>query len=195
MAIGILVVVVVAAVLIVPAVAEVFEGDAQSSPESLSARFEALWNDLLQSDFDEKAFAEYADGIIDLQPSDMVDDMLAQLGYTREEYADEYGSSAAESFPFSSLPDYVSTTFDVTVGDQLDGDMLESLSEKFASLGYDYVIADGYELTCEMVFTLNEDYDEYSAGDTETMDFGTAYAIEIDGTWYLWDVYLSGLSY
>lgn len=193
MTIGILVAAVAVVVLIVLGVTGVFGGGSQNTAEGVASRVETLYADLLQSDFDEEAFTDFGEGLIDMLPPQMVEDALAQEGYTRDAFAEEFGSELGGAIgsygtALSSYLDAFSISVDITLGDQLDSDQLESMSSAFSSEGYDYTVTDAYSLNGEVTITMKEDFSGYSAGDTVTQDMGSTglCAVEIDGTWYLW---------
>ena len=66
MTIGILAVAVVAVVAIVLVVSGVFGGGAHKSAQGIADQTDALFDDLMQSDFDSAAFEKFGGGIIDL---------------------------------------------------------------------------------------------------------------------------------
>ncbi len=192
MTVGILVVVVAVVAFAVLSLSGVFGGSTQSSPEGVANQVETLFNDLFESDFDEDAFTEFGGGLIDLFPSEIVDDALALEGVTREELAEELGNSMGSVIgtygsTVTSYLDFLSLDVDITLGDQLDSEDLEDLSESFSDAGYDYTVTDGYELVCAVTITLTEDYAGYSAGETISQELDTGfYTVEINGSWYLW---------
>ena len=76
MTIGILAVAVVAVVAIVLAVSGVFGGEAHKSAQGIADQTDALFDDLMQSDFDSAAFEKFGSGIIDLIPPEFIDSAL-----------------------------------------------------------------------------------------------------------------------
>ncbi len=66
MTIGIFAVAVVAVVAIVLAVSGVFGGGAHKSAQGIADQTDALFDDLMQSDFDSAAFEKFGSGIINL---------------------------------------------------------------------------------------------------------------------------------
>ena len=97
MTIGILAVAVVAVVAIVLAVSGVFGGGAHKSAQGIADQTDALFDDLMQSDFDSAAFEKFGSGIIDLIPPEFIDSALEETGRTREELTQYMGSSLGGS--------------------------------------------------------------------------------------------------
>lgn len=193
MTIGILAVAVVAVVAIVLAVSGVFGGGAHKSAQGIADQTDALFDDLMQSDFDSAAFEKFGSGIIDLIPPEFIDSALEETGRTREELIQYMGSSLGGSMEYyastpSSYTDMFTISIDVELGDRLDGYDMESINDALASSGCDGVVTEGYYLTGEVSVTFNEDYEGYSAGETESEDVGNigVCAIKIGNSWYLW---------
>lgn len=193
MTIGILAVAVVAVVAIVLAVSGVFGGGAHKSAQGIADQTDALFDDLMQSDFDSAAFEKFGGGIIDLFPPEFVDASLEESGHTREELIQYMGSSLGGSMEYygstlSSYTDMFAISIDVELGDRLDSYDIESINDTLASSGCDDVVTEGYYLTGEASVTFNEGYEGYSAGETESEDMGNIglCAIKIGNSWYLW---------
>lgn len=193
MTIGIFAVAVVAVVAIVLAVSGVFGGGAHKSAQGIADQTDALFDDLMQSDFDSAAFEKFGSGIIDLIPPEFIDSALEETGRTREELIQYMGSSLGGSMEyyastFSSYTDMFTISIDVELGDRLDSYDIESINDALASSGCDGVVTEGYYLTGEVSVTFNEDYEGYSAGETESEDMGNigVCAIKIGNSWYLW---------
>lgn len=193
MTIGILAVAVVAVVAIVLAVSGVFGGGAHKSAQGIADQTDALFDDLMQSDFDSAAFETFGGGIIDLFPPEFVDASLEESGHTREELIQYMGSSLGGSMEYygstlSSYTDMFAISIDVGLGDRLDSYDIESINDTLASSGCDDVVTEGYYLTGEVSVTFNEGYEGYSAGETESEDMGNIglCAIKIGNSWYLW---------
>lgn len=193
MTIGILAVAVVAVVAIVLAVSGVFGGGAHKSAQGIADQTDALFDDLMQSDFDSAAFETFGGGIIDLFPPEFVDASLEESGGTREELIQYMGSSLGGSMEYygstlSSYTDMFAISIDVELGDRLDSYDIESINDTLASSGCDDVVTEGYYLTGEVSVTFNEGYEGYSAGETESEDMGNIglCAIKIGNSWYLW---------
>lgn len=193
MTIGILAVAVVAVVAIVLAVSGVFGGGAHKSAQGIADQTDALFDDLMQSDFDSAAFEKFGGGIIDLFPPEFVDASLEESGRTREELTRYMGSSLGGSMEYygstlSSYTDMFAISIDVELGDRLDSYDMESINDSLASSGCDDVVTEGYYLTGEVSVTFIEGYEGYSAGETESEDMGNIglCAIKIGNSWYLW---------
>lgn len=193
MTIGIFAVAVVAVVAIVLAVSGVFGGGAHKSAQGIADQTDALFDDLMQSDFDSAAFEKFGSGIIDLIPPEFIDSALEETGRTREELIQYMGSSLGGSMEYyastlSSYTDMFTISIDVELGDRLDSYDIESINDALASSGCDDVVTEGYYLTGEVSVTFNEDYEGYSAGETESEDMGNigVCAIKIGNSWYLW---------
>lgn len=193
MTIGIFAVAVVAVVAIVLAVSGVFGGGAHKSAQGIADQTDALFDDLMQSDFDSAAFEKFGSGIIDLIPPELIDSALEETGRTREELIQYMGSSLGGSMEYyastpSSYTDMFTISIDVELGDRLDSYDIESINDALASSGCDGVVTEGYYLTGEVSVTFNEDYEGYSAGETESEDMGNigVCAIKIGNSWYLW---------
>lgn len=193
MTIGIFAVAVVAVVAIVLAVSGVFGGGAHKSAQGIADQTDALFDDLMQSDFDSAAFEKFGSGIIDLIPPEFIDSALEETGRTREELIQYMGSSLGGSMEYyastlSSYTDMFTISIDVELGDRLDSYDMESINDALASSGCDGVVTEGYYLTGEVSVTFNEDYEGYSAGETESEDMGNigVCAIKIGNSWYLW---------
>lgn len=193
MTIGILAVAVVAVVAIVLVVSGVFGGGAHKSAQGIADQTDALFDDLMQSDFDSVAFEKFGGGIIDLFPPEFVDASLEESGHTREELIQYMGSSLGGSMEYygstlSSYTDMFAISIDVELGDRLDSYDMESINDTLASSGCDDVVTEGYYLTGEVSVTFNEGYEGYSAGETESEDMGNIglCAIKIGNSWYLW---------
>lgn len=194
MTIGVLIAAAAVVILIVLAVAGVLGGGgARNSAEGVATRVEGLYNDLIQSDFDEAAFSDFGNGLVDLLPPAVVDEALEQSGYTRDEFSERFGSAMGGAIGsygsmLSSYLDMFDISVDITLGDRLDSARLQSINDGFASAGYDAVATDGYLLGGEVSVTFNEDFGEYGTGDSMTQDMGDTglCAVEIDGNWYLW---------
>lgn len=193
MTIGILAVAVIAVVAIVLAVSGVFGGGAHKSAQGIADQTDALFDDLMQSDFDSAAFEKFGSGIIDLIPPEFIDSALEETGRTREELIQYMGSSLGGSMEYyastpSSYTDMFTISIDVELGDRLDSYDIESINDALESSGCDGVVTEGYHLTGEVSVTFNEDYEGYSAGETESEDVGNigVCAIKIGNSWYLW---------
>ena len=193
MTIGILAVAMVAVMAIVLAVSGVFGGGAHKSAQGIADQTDALFDDLMQSDFDSAAFEKFGGGIIDLFPPEFVDASLEESGHTREELIQYMGSSLGGSMEYygstlSSYTDMFTISIDVELGDRLDSYDIESINDTLASSGCDDVVTEGYYLTGEASVTFNEGYEGYSAGETESEDMGNIglCAIKIGNSWYLW---------
>ena len=188
MTIGIFTVAVVAVVAIVLAVSGVFGG-----AQGIADQTDALFDDLMQSDFDSAAFEKFGSGIIDLIPPELIDSALEETGRTREELIQYMGSSLGGSMEYyastlSSYTDMFTISIDVELGDRLDSYDMESINDALASSGCDGVVTEGYYLTGEVSVTFSEGYEGYSAGETESEDMGNigVCAIKIGNSWYLW---------
>ncbi|WP_346680006.1 hypothetical protein [Enorma massiliensis] len=193
MTIGIFAVAVVAVVAIVLAVSGVFGGGAHKSAQGIADQTDALFDDLMQSDFDSAAFEKFGSGIIDLIPPELIDSALEETGRTREELIQYMGSSLGGSMEYyastpSSYTDMFTISIDVELGDRLDSYDIESINDALESSGCEGVVTEGYYLTGEVSVTFNEDYEGYSAGETESEDMGNigVCAIKIGNSWYLW---------
>ena len=120
-----------------------------------------------------------------------VEAALDESGMSRSEFRDYMGEMFASSGvdSFGALLDYVDMEVAFEVGDELSSSELDDLNSTFADdAGVDVEVTSGYHLSMEMTMTLLEDMNGYEAGETEsqTQDVSGAYAIEIDGAWYVW---------
>ena len=116
---------------------------------------------------------------------------LDESGMSRSEFRDYLGEMFASSGvdSFGALLDYVDMEVAFEVGDELSSSELDDLNSTFSDdAGVDVEVTSGYHLSMEMTMTLLEDMNGYEAGETEsqTQDVSGAYAIEIDGAWYVW---------
>lgn len=195
MTIGILAVAAVAVVAIVLAVTGVFGGGGgHSNAQTVADRMGDLYNNLLSSDFDSQAFEDFGEGLLDLMPTDVVDQELEKSGITREDAIDTIGSVFGGSMQYygSMLSGYADTfdiTFDVSLGSQLSSDDIDDINDTFDSKGYGNLkVTDGYSLEGEVSVTFNKDFQNYSAGESRSEDMGDLgmCAIKIGNSWYLW---------
>lgn len=195
MTIGVLAVLAVAVVAIVLALSGAFSGGGgpSRSAQDVADRVGQLYDALMQSDFDADAFEAFGSGVIDLMPPEVVDDALAEQGYTRDEAVEELGvtlGGAMQSYGslVSSFADTFTMGLDVQLGDELTTSEIEDINDDLSSSGCSGTVSEGYYLTGTMVITFGADFQGYSAGDEETMDVGNIglCAVKIDGSWYLW---------
>lgn len=195
MTIGILAVAAVAVVAIVLVVTGAFGGGGgRNSAQAVADRMGDLYNNLLSSDFDTQAFEDFGEGLLDLMPADVIDQELKNSGLTREDAIDAIGSSFGSSMQYygsmlSSYTDTFGITFDVSLGSRLSSDDIDDLNDTFDSYGYGNLkITDGYYLEGEVTVAFNKDFQNYSAGETQSEDVGSLglCAIKIGNSWYLW---------
>lgn len=194
MTIGILALAVIAVVVIVLSLTGVFGGGSTNSPEGIADRTETLYNDLMNSDFDADAFTQFGTGLLDMMPSEVVDEMVDVQGYSSRQELAEYvgdtigGTLSSYGSMISAYLDYFTISVDVSLGDQLDSSEIDDLNSEFSYNGFDLTVTEGYELDGSVTVTLNEDIAGYSAGEEISQDMGSLgmYAVKIGNSWYIW---------
>lgn len=195
MTIGILALAVIAVVVIVLSLTGVLGGGGSAnSAQGIADRTETLYNDLMNSDFDADAFTQFGTGLLDMMPSEVVDEMVDIQGYSSERELAEYvgdtigGSLSSYGSMISAYLDYFTISVDVSLGDQLDASEIDDLNSEFSYNGFDLTVTEGYELDGSVTVTLNEDIAGYSAGEEISQDMGSLgmYAVKIGNSWYIW---------
>ena len=162
-----------------------------SSAEAIAEEMTRGFQGAIDDGFSSDSLSDWMDGVLDLMPEDVLEAALDESGMSRSEFRDYMGEMFASSGvdSFGALLDYVDMEVAFEVGDELSSSELDDLNSTFSDdAGVDVEVTSGYHLSMEMTMTLLEDMNGYEAGETEsqTQDVSGAYAIEIDGAWYVW---------
>ena len=165
-------------------------GEGASSIDELVDALNYATQQLFDGRFTSSATLTYAEALVDLMPSEVVDALADYRGFAdRDEFVEQVADDTGE------LDESVTDYFDIadfelsmSVGDQLDSDYIESVNEIFQdTLGLDLEVEEAYSLPGTMTITLTEDVDTAKAGESVTQSYSLGVAaIEIDGRWYLW---------
>lgn len=183
--IGIVAVVAVVAVVIF-GVTQCIGGNAHSSAEAVAESVESSFNRLVNDGFTSDAATAYADDMLNLMPSGVVDAVLDETGATREELLDELGSSLDFGEDIGEALNKIDYSVTVTVGDSLSESTISSFNSTFEEAGLSIEATNGYELDVTLRMTLKEDYSGSPAGTSHSETMSGLTVIQVDGSWYLW---------
>ena len=155
-------------------------GGGHGSAQAVADGVNSAVNTVIDGDFSADAIQKGMNGLIDLMPQEAVENSLAQQGMTREDLDDEMSTMLGSADQLSAVASLADIKFSTSVGAPLDSDELASVNEDLAEAGMSANVTEGNHISFSI---------EASAlGQTQSQDMDESglYAINIDGSWYLW---------
>ena len=168
--------------------------DVHASADAVAEELTSGVDDLISDGFSANALAGGMDRLLELVPEDASDALLDEVGLSRDdlrEGLDDVTNSMMGLGDVSLILDYFDIEMTFEVGDEMSERELDEVNDTFAEIGADDVEAtSGYQLSAEMSMTALEDMYGIDEGDTESesVDETGIYAIEVDGSWYVWAI-------
>ena len=151
-----------------------------SSAQKVADGVDSAMDTIIDGDFSADATQRGMDDLVDLMPQEAVDHELAEQGMTRDDLRDEMSSALGDPDELSSVASLADIEFSATVGAPLDSDELADVNEELAEAGMSANVTDGNHISYSMEISA------LGQSDSQDMEESGLYAINIDGSWYLW---------
>ena len=155
-------------------------GGGHGSAQAVADGVNSAVNTVIDGDFSADAIQKGMNGLIDLMPQEAVDHELAEQGMTRDDLRDEMSSALGDPDELSSVASLADIEFSATVGAPLDSDELADVNEGLADSGMSANVTEGNHISYSMEISA------LGQSDSQDMEESGLYAINIDGSWYLW---------
>ena len=151
-------------------------GSAQTVADGVSASFDTM----IEGDFSADAMQRGFDGLIDLMPQQAVEYSLNEQGITREELNETMMTTFEGIEDYTSLTSLVDFKFQASVGAPLSGDELADVNERLNAAGMNVNVTEGNHISYVMTM------DAFGQQSDQSLDESGLYAINVNGSWYLW---------
>lgn len=151
-------------------------GSAQSIADGVSASF----NTMIEGNFSADSMQEGVSDLIDLMPQEAVEYSLNEQGITREELSETMMTMFEGIEDYTSLTSLIDIKFQASVGAPLAGDELADVNERLNAAGMNVNVTEGNHISYVMTM------DAFGQQSDQSLDESGMYAININGSWYLW---------
>lgn len=152
------------------------KGSAQGVADGVTASF----NTMIDGDFSADSITKCFDGIIDLMPPEAVENALTAQGMTRQDLSESLSTMFGSVEDYTQLVSLIDMKFTASVGAPLDADELADVTAGLNAAGMNVNVTEGNHIAYSM------DMSAFGQSDTQTTDESGMYAININGSWYLW---------
>lgn len=155
-------------------------GGGTGSAQGVADSVDAAYTTIFEGDFSSDSVTDGVDQLINLMPPEAVEEALEKGGLTRDDLRDELKESLGAIDEYSAYLSMFDLDVEATLGDELDSDELDRINSSLENSGVTSSASEGYHISMTLEMSaLGESYDQ-------EMDESGAYAVHLDGGWYLW---------
>jgi hypothetical protein len=195
-----LLILVVAAVAIVAVVifgvTQCFGGGGKRSAQDLVDGLTPLYQRVFDDGFSDESVDAFAEAVFDAMPPEAIESVIEEgVVDDREELIDQFGDGFfAATSGAESVYDKLDVDVQMTIGDEIDDDVIDSLNEEFKDNDLSLEVTEAYAIGVDMTMTAREDVGTIEAGESTSREIGNMgyMAVKIGNGWYVW---MRGLSW
>lgn len=166
--------------LVIFGVARCAGGGSRGSAQTVADGVGASFDTMIEGGFSADAMRRGFDGLIDLMPQEAIDNILRSKNMTRQELSDSMRTLLGSVEDYTALVSLVDLSLSVSVGAPLDDDELHTVNNQLEAAGMSVNVTEGNHLSCSVAMSA------FGYEDSQDVSESGMYAININGSWYLW---------
>ncbi len=155
-------------------------GGGRGSAQSIADGVTASYNTMIEGNFSADSMQKGVNDLIDLMPQQAVEYSLNEQGITREELNETMMTTFEGIEDYTSLTSLVDFKFQASVGAPLSGVELADVNERLNAAGMNVNVTEGNHISYVMTM------DAFGQQSDQSLDESGLYAINVNGSWYLW---------